>query len=395
MSENYISNMNEKQPTLNSPLNSPLTHSLIPSPSHDSMTLGHVRSFSTGSRHSHSESFDNIIEHSHSHSHAHGHTHASQRGPGLSSHAHAHSAHNHSHHVNTSSSFPLCHGFTNQSRLKEAESNRIARCKLWSAAILCGVFMIVEFIGGYLANSLAVQTDAAHLLSDLASFMISIAALSLASTPPTKQLSFGSHRYEVVGALISVVMIWILTFWLGYQAVLRVLTPEDVDGQLMFMIAGGGLGINILMGLILAWSGHGHSHGTLGDTCDHGHASHDHGHDHDISPQEHGHSHSPHSHSFGQHSSPRSHSDHTFGTSNSAYGRLSESFRSTAAPERNINVTAALIHVIGDALQSVGVMIAAGLIWYQRLKSSNLPNPQTKRVKLTSLHITHPAVYTS
>lgn len=62
-----------------------------------------------------------------------------------------------------------------------------ARRKLIIASILCVIFMIVEIIGGILSNSLAIATDAAHLLADLAAFMISLFALWVASRPSTKR----------------------------------------------------------------------------------------------------------------------------------------------------------------------------------------------------------------
>ncbi|KAL7049186.1 hypothetical protein ACKWTF_003624 [Chironomus riparius] len=62
-----------------------------------------------------------------------------------------------------------------------------ARKKLIIASILCVVFMIVEIVGGLLSNSLAIATDAAHLLADLASFMISLLALYIANRKSTKR----------------------------------------------------------------------------------------------------------------------------------------------------------------------------------------------------------------
>merc|ERR1712004_930266 len=72
-----------------------------------------------------------------------------------------------------------------------------ARNKLILASVLCLFFMILEIIGGFLANSLAIATDAAHLLTDFASFMISLFSISLASRPATRNMSFGWHRAEV------------------------------------------------------------------------------------------------------------------------------------------------------------------------------------------------------
>lgn len=84
--------------------------------------------------------------------------------------------------------------------------DKVARRKLIVASVLCVVFIIVEVIGGFMSNSLAIATDAAHLLTDFASFMISLLALWMAGRRSTARLSFGWYRAEVLGALISVVM---------------------------------------------------------------------------------------------------------------------------------------------------------------------------------------------
>ena len=80
---------------------------------------------------------------------------------------------------------------------REHGIDKKARRKLIIASCLCLVFMIVEIVGGVLSNSIAIATDAAHLLTDLASFMISLFSIWLASRPSTMRMSFGWHRAEV------------------------------------------------------------------------------------------------------------------------------------------------------------------------------------------------------
>lgn len=72
---------------------------------------------------------------------------------------------------------------------------------MYLATVLTIFFIIAEVLGGYLANSLAIMTDAGHMLSDLASFVISIIAIKISHMKPTKRLSYGFHRAEVLGAL--------------------------------------------------------------------------------------------------------------------------------------------------------------------------------------------------
>eukprot|EP01136_Pigoraptor_vietnamica_P029760 Opistho-1_new@88215 len=157
------------------------------------------------------------------------------------------------------------------------------------------------------------MTDAAHMLSDLAGFMISLFAIWLSQRPSTTTMSFGFHRAEIIGAIASVLLIWALTGVLIYEAVLRVLDKPDVDGKIMCITAACGVAVNILMGLTLHQS-HGHSHGGGGDAeagAANGNGAGAHGHSH----------------------------------------------------HENINVKAAFVHVLGDLVQSIGVLIAAIIIW--------------------------------
>lgn len=190
--------------------------------------------------------------------------------------------------------------------------DKIARKKLILASILCVIFMIAEIIGGIYSNSLAIATDAAHLLADLASFMISLFALWIAARPSTKRLSFGWYRAEVIGALTSVLMIWVVTAILFYLAVIRTIERNfELDGKVMLITSGLGILVNVIMGATL--HGHGHSHGSS--------------------------------------SSPNSSHQHSHGGG--------------VHPEENINVRAAFIHVLSDFVQSLGVFIAALVIYFK------------------------------
>ncbi|XP_075676358.1 proton-coupled zinc antiporter SLC30A2-like [Dermatophagoides pteronyssinus] len=209
---------------------------------------------------------------------------------------------------------PHCH-FYNE------ENNRIdeqARFRLILASILCLIFMAIEIAGGLWANSLAIASDAAHLLTDFASFMISLFSIWMASKPASKNMSFGWHRAEVIGALTSILMIWVVTGILCYIATERIVENDfEIQSEIMVITAAIGVVVNIVMGCSLTCGGipHGHSHG--------GGMENGHGHDH--------------SHGF-------STSDHQ--------------------GKGNINVRAAFIHVLGDFFQSLGVLIASLVIYF-------------------------------
>ncbi|KAG0063377.1 hypothetical protein BGZ90_002691 [Linnemannia elongata] len=203
--------------------------------------------------------------------------------------------------------------------------------KLIFVTVLCLAFFAVEMVGGYFAKSLALMSDAFHLLSDVVSFMVSLIAIWLSEQPATKRHSFGYHRAEVLAALMSVFIIWILTAFLLMEAYERIQNPQSIDGKTMCIVASIGVLINIILAFAL-----GHDHG-------HDHGGHDHGHSHND-----GHSHS-HDHSNGSsHAHNENHShDHNGGKQKK---------------EVNINVKAATLHVIGDLISSVGVLIASIII---------------------------------
>ncbi len=87
------------------------------------------------------------------------------------------------------SSLTHCH-----SKINGNDIDKNARKKLILASLLCFSFMIAEIIGGVFANSLAIVSDAAHLLTDFAGFMINLFALWLASRPATTKMSFGWYE---------------------------------------------------------------------------------------------------------------------------------------------------------------------------------------------------------
>ena len=139
-----------------------------------------------------------------------------------------------------------------QERLKV--QNKVAMFKLKVISSVCCTFMIIEFIFGYLAGSLAIMSDATHLLSDLAGFLISLFSLIVALKPANKDFTFGYHRFEVLGALASILIIWALTVWLLIAAVYRIKHPNPIVGLIMVCIAAGSLVFNIIMNRILAYN---------------------------------------------------------------------------------------------------------------------------------------------
>jgi zinc transporter 2 len=136
-------------------------------------------------------------------------------------------------------------------RTKLEEVNHRVIKRLMKVSIFCTIFMTIEFIGGWIAGSLAIMTDAAHLLSDLSGFLISMFSLYIALRPANFKLTYGYHRAEVIGALSSILIIWCLTVWLIYEAIQRFRNPQPINGLLMMAIAACGLMFNLIMSKIL------------------------------------------------------------------------------------------------------------------------------------------------
>ncbi|GIY95320.1 zinc transporter 2 [Caerostris extrusa] len=142
------------------------------------------------------------------------------------------------------------HGSTQQF-IPQAESMRKNDIKrLILASILCFAFMVTEIVGGILSNSLAVITDAAHLLTDFGAFLVSLTSLYIAGKKRTKTMTFGFHRAEVIGALISILSIWLLTGILLYAAIQRMISQDfEIDAKIMLIVAIIGMLANVILSL--------------------------------------------------------------------------------------------------------------------------------------------------
>jgi len=242
--------------------------------------------------------------------------------------------------------------------------------RLTMATILCLIFLVVEVVGGVLSSSLAVLSDAAHLFADLASFIVAIVAARLSRLPPNTTNTFGFHRAEALAALYSMSCLWIVSVFLGVEAICRgyrfvtsVVPGGTVDGKIMTITAAIGVVVNVILAFIL---GHDHHHGHHhSHSHDHGHHhsqghddhddshSHDHGHDHDHS-HDHDHHHNDHEENHNEESqllpeNPRSNNEN----------------EPTSSLDENLNLKAAYLHVLADLLQSFCVFFSGLVIWYK------------------------------
>jgi solute carrier family 30 (zinc transporter), member 2 len=351
------------------------------------------------------------------HSHAHDHAEEKEVGSGNRNNHHGASCtegHSHDHSHGSQALFvPSADhrgGSTTSAKdaavvLSEDErARRSAMKRLKVASALCVAFFCVEVVGGYVAGSLAVLSDAAHLFSDMASFIVAIFANYLAGLPSTTLHTFGLKRSESLAALFSMISLALVCVWLGVEAVQRLyymlVVPDvaagryAVDGALMSGIASIGVLVNVMLAWVLGAEGHVHMPGT-----DHGHS---HSHDHGDSNTEGSSCNAGHGHDHGDHdteappaasASHHSHDDHDHdhlegGKCASEQSSLLppaspsrpytvEHFNEVPPPPdlvedvqplakpRNVNLQAAYLHVLGDLAQSVAVLIAGVVIWFR------------------------------
>ncbi|MBP1712895.1 MAG: Co/Zn/Cd efflux system component [Deltaproteobacteria bacterium] len=112
------------------------------------------------------------------------------------------------------------------------------------AIAVTGVIMVVEIIGGVLANSLALLSDAGHMLTDVSSLILSLIALQLTTRPSSATRTYGFYRMEILAALINGTTLSLISAWIFYEAYQRLKAPEAVDSMMMLGVAAVGLVAN-------------------------------------------------------------------------------------------------------------------------------------------------------
>jgi cobalt-zinc-cadmium efflux system protein len=118
---------------------------------------------------------------------------------------------------------------------------------LYSTLWIALAFMAIEVVGGIIANSLALYSDALHLLMDAGALGVALIVLKIAHLPRTMTMSYGYHRAEILGALANALSLWVLCAILIYEAILRLNHPQIVKGPIVFVVAAIGVLANIFM----------------------------------------------------------------------------------------------------------------------------------------------------
>ena len=206
------------------------------------------------------------------------------------------------------------------------------KCRLLSMFGLTTIFFLVEIIVGYATNSMALVADSFHMLSDIAALIIAFISVKMAPKSWERN-TYGWARAEVLGALVNAVFLMALCFSITVESLKRFYEPEKIEQPILILIVGAlGLLVNLL-GLCLfhehGGGGHGHSHGGHGT---HGHITALANSNEDISKSV-------------EDAQKNDHDNHKDSSGS------------------QMNMRGVFLHVLGDALGSVIVIISALVIW--------------------------------
>lgn len=160
------------------------------------------------------------------------------------------------------------------------------------------LFMLLELWGHWRTNSLSLLADSLHLFVDILGFIASLVSLSWAKKAPNERMTFGYHRVEIIGSLVSIMLIWIAVGYLVVESFHKYMHPTEIDGGMFFVIAVVGFFVNCACVYVLHYDEYQHK-----------------------------------------------------------------------LKHKNLNMRATYVHVVGDLIQSVGVIIAGTITYFYPSKT--------------------------
>ena len=127
---------------------------------------------------------------------------------------------------------------------KGALSRSGEKKSLFLALVLTASIMILEFVGGLFSNSIALISDAGHMLTDTLALTLSLFAVIFATRPATPRKTYGYYRLEILAALLNGVILTIIALAIFYKSYLRILSPQPVKAEILLFVAVIGLFAN-------------------------------------------------------------------------------------------------------------------------------------------------------
>src|SRR6059058_5620870 len=132
----------------------------------------------------------------------------------------------------------------------------MAKQALRLAFFLTIVILVAELVGGIVSNSLALFSDAGHVVTDIFALGLAWFAAVQAERPANAHKTFGYHRVGILAALVNAVTLILIAFAITWEAVQRIQHPESVQPLAMFLAAGIGIVVNLFIGFGLQREGH-------------------------------------------------------------------------------------------------------------------------------------------
>uniref|UniRef100_A0A6N2N3V8 Cation efflux protein transmembrane domain-containing protein n=1 Tax=Salix viminalis TaxID=40686 RepID=A0A6N2N3V8_SALVM len=186
--------------------------------------------------------------------------------------------------------------------LSERKSRKIALFLLINTG-----YMVVEFVAGFMSNSLGLISDACHMLFDCAALAIGLYASYISRLPANNQFNYGRGRFEVLSGYVNAVLLVLVGALIVLESFERILDPQEISTNSLLTVSIGGLVVN-LVGLVFFHEEHHHAHGGAG-SCAHAHSHSDSHCHHNSHDQEKHDEHAPVSHECHE-KSLASHDDH-------------------------------------------------------------------------------------
>ncbi|QJC22126.1 cation diffusion facilitator family transporter [Arcanobacterium buesumense] len=126
-----------------------------------------------------------------------------------------------------------------------------SRARLSAALLITSTVLIVEVIGGLISGSLSLLADAGHMFVDSSGLVVALGAAYLLRRPRDTTYTWGWGRIEIIAAAVQAGMLFLICFWVGYHAIMRLISPVIIDVEPMFIAALIGLVANALSIFVL------------------------------------------------------------------------------------------------------------------------------------------------
>ena len=137
---------------------------------------------------------------------------------------------------------------------RDARTRGRERQRLGAAIALTAVILVAEVVGGLLSGSLALLSDAGHMVADLSALVLALLALAFAERPASQRRTYGWYRLEILSALLNALLLLGVCGFIFHEAYQRILAPPAVQSGLVLVVGTIGLAVNLLAFFILSGS---------------------------------------------------------------------------------------------------------------------------------------------